>query len=166
MKIGELAERTGLTASRIRFYEASGLISAVERNRNGYREYTSEAVLTLEIITSAQNAGFSLQEIRSLLPPNRGAWQKDKLLLVLKKKVGEIELLRDRLAESKTQLLAIIETIEQRPEGLSCDDNAKRVIKRFRQKAPSALKDVNSSPAIKARRAQASRQGARRSAAS
>jgi DNA-binding transcriptional MerR regulator len=35
MRIGELAERSGLTASRIRFYEASGLINAVERNANG-----------------------------------------------------------------------------------------------------------------------------------
>jgi len=53
-----------LTASRIRFYEASGLISVVERGANNYREYTPDAVLLLEIITSAQNAGFSLQEIR------------------------------------------------------------------------------------------------------
>lgn len=165
MKIGELAERTGLTASRIRFYEASGLIAAVSRNGNGYREYTSEAVLTLEIITSAQNAGFSLQEIRSLLPPNLGAWQKDKLLFALKTKVAEIELLRDRLAKSKKQLLAIIGTIEQRPEGLSCDDNTKRVIKRFRQKVRSA-KEANNSPAIKARRVQPTLRGARRSATS
>jgi DNA-binding transcriptional MerR regulator len=166
MKIGELAERTGLTASRIRFYEASGLISAVERNGNGYREYTNKAVLTLEIPTSAQSAGFSLQEIRSLLPPNLGAWQQDKLLSALKNKVAEIELLRDRLAKSKKKLLTIIETIEQRPEGLSCDDNAKRVIKRFRQKVSSAPKEANNSPAIKARRAQPALEGARRSARS
>lgn len=60
MRIGELAQRSGLTASRIRFYETSGLIDAVERNANGYREYTAEAVVTLDIITEAQKAGFSL----------------------------------------------------------------------------------------------------------
>jgi len=90
MRIGELAERSGLTASRIRFYEASGLINAVERNANGYREYTAEAVVTLDIITGAQKAGFSLQEIRSLLPTKLGTWQEDKLLDVLKKKVADI----------------------------------------------------------------------------
>lgn len=100
-----------------------------------------------------------------MLPPNLGAWQKDKLLFALKTKVAEIELLRDRLAKSKKQLLAIIETIEQRPEGLSCDDNTKRVIKRFRQKVRSA-KEANNSPAIKARRAQPTLRGARRSATS
>jgi DNA-binding transcriptional MerR regulator len=131
MKIGELAERSGLTASRIRFYEASGLINAVERNANGYREYTTEAIVTLDIITSAQKAGFSLQEIRSLLPTKLGAWQQDKLLVVLRKKVADIEALRERLAHSRSQLLGIIETIETSPEGLSCDDNRKRVLNRI-----------------------------------
>lgn len=37
MKIGDLAKRTGLTASRIRFYERVGLLKAVERTTNGYR---------------------------------------------------------------------------------------------------------------------------------
>jgi DNA-binding transcriptional MerR regulator len=131
MRIGELAERSGLTASRIRFYEASGLINAVERNANGYREYTTEAVVTLDIITGAQKAGFSLQEIRSLLPTKLGAWQQDKMLDVLRKKVADSEILRERLAQTKRQLLAIIETIETRPEGLSCDDNKKRVLNRI-----------------------------------
>ncbi|WP_443111535.1 MerR family DNA-binding transcriptional regulator [Burkholderia sp. FERM BP-3421] len=45
MKIGELAERTGLTPSRIRFYERIGLLTAVERQTNGYRAYSSDAVL-------------------------------------------------------------------------------------------------------------------------
>ena len=128
MRIGELAERSGLTASRIRFYEASGLIHAVERNANGYREYTADAVVTLDIITGAQKAGFSLQEIRSLLPTKLGTWQQDKLLDALRKKVADIESLRERLAESKAQLLGIIETIETSPEGLSCDDSKKRVL--------------------------------------
>ena len=131
MRIGELAERSGLTASRIRFYEASGLINAVERNANGYREYTSEAVVTLDIITGAQKAGFSLQEIRSLLPTKLGTWQEDKMLNALRKKVADIEILRERLAQTRAQLLAIIETIETRPEGLSCDDNKKRVLNRI-----------------------------------
>jgi len=131
MRIGELAERSGLTASRIRFYEASGLINAVERNANGYREYTAEAVVTLDIITGAQKAGFSLQEIRSLLPTKLGTWQEDKLLDVLRKKVADIESLRERLAQSSAQLLGIIETIETSPEGLSCDDNRKRVLNRM-----------------------------------
>lgn len=59
MKIGELAKRTGLAASRIRFYEKSGLLSTVERRDNGYRQYGPEALWMLEIIASAQSAGFA-----------------------------------------------------------------------------------------------------------
>ncbi|QPF91387.1 MerR family transcriptional regulator [Bradyrhizobium commune] len=139
MRIGELAARSGLTASRIRFYEASGLISTVERGANNYREYTRDAVMLLEIITSAQNAGFSLEEIRRLMPPKfdarLDARHHDELLVALKRKAAEIETLRERLAESLERLHAVIETIETRPEGLSCEDNAKRVMSSFQQGA-------------------------------
>ncbi len=46
MKIGELAERTGLATSRIRFYERIGLLKAARRQANGYRSYPDDAVLT------------------------------------------------------------------------------------------------------------------------
>ncbi|MGY8704491.1 MerR family transcriptional regulator [Bradyrhizobium sp. 18BD] len=140
MRIGELAARSGLTASRIRFYEASGLIRSVERGANNYREFTPDAVLLLEIITSAQGAGFSLDEIHRLMPPKFDAWRHDELVGALKGKVAEIEALRERLGESLERLHAIIETIETKPEGLSCGDNAKRVMTRFRKQGASASK--------------------------
>lgn len=64
MRIGELAKISGLAPSRIRFYEASGLIKSVERKANGYRDYAPDTEWVLEIITGAQAAGFSLDEIR------------------------------------------------------------------------------------------------------
>ncbi len=63
MKIGELAKRTGLPTSTIRFYESKGLLNAVAREANGYRTYPPEAVAVLSIITGAQQTGFSLDEI-------------------------------------------------------------------------------------------------------
>jgi DNA-binding transcriptional MerR regulator len=54
----------GLAASRIRFYEDAGLLVA-QRQANGYRDYPEQAVLLLELITGAQRAGFSLEEIRA-----------------------------------------------------------------------------------------------------
>ena len=50
MKIGELAKRSGLSAATIRFYESKGLITAVSRKANGYREYPLEAVAVLAIV--------------------------------------------------------------------------------------------------------------------
>lgn len=45
MKIGELAARSGLTSSRIRYYEQIGLLKPVGRRTNGYRSYGPEALV-------------------------------------------------------------------------------------------------------------------------
>lgn len=133
MRIGELAKLSGLAASRIRFYESSGLISSVERKANGYRDYGPEAVWILEIIAGAQAAGFSLEEIRHLLPVGQNNWQHGELLDSLKRKVAEIEVMQKRLEQNKAQLLIAIESIENKPEGMQCVENTQRVLNRLRE---------------------------------
>ncbi|MGF7136402.1 DNA-binding transcriptional MerR regulator [Paraburkholderia sp. EB58] len=133
MKIGELAELSGLTASRIRFYEATGLIAAVERTANGYRDYPAEALSMLEIIASAQRAGFSLEQIRQLLPTGQGSWQHGELVDALRHKVTEIEKMQERLNQNRAQLLVAIESIENRPAGLNCPDRKEWVLGRLRE---------------------------------
>jgi DNA-binding transcriptional MerR regulator len=66
MPIGEVAERAGMSASRIRFYEARGLLPVAERSA-GKRRYAEEVFRRLAIIDAAQRVGFSLEEIRDLL---------------------------------------------------------------------------------------------------
>mgnify|MGYP000028167051 FL=1 len=132
MKIGELAKRTGLATSRIRFYEKSGLLSAIQRQENGYREYGPEALWMLEIISTAQSAGFALDEIRSLLPDSRSTWQHDALLESLQNKVSEIERLQERLAKNKTQLLLAIDSMKNRPDDLACTDRPQWVLDQLR----------------------------------
>jgi len=133
MRIGELAKISGLAPSRIRFYEASGLIKSVGRKANGYRDYAPDTEWVLEIITGAQAAGFSLEEIRQLMPMNANGWQHDELLSGLKQKVEEIEVLQQRLAQNKAQLLLVIKGIEGKPEGMACADNAQMLINRLRE---------------------------------
>jgi DNA-binding transcriptional MerR regulator len=133
MRIGELAKISGLAPSRIRFYEASGLIRSVERKANGYRDYAPDTQWVLEIITGAQAAGFSLEEIRQLMPMNASGWQHDELLSGLKQKVEEIGVLQQRLAQNKAQLLLVIEGIEGKPQGMACAENAQMLINRLRE---------------------------------
>ncbi|MCX2887976.1 MULTISPECIES: MerR family transcriptional regulator [Pseudomonas] len=133
MRIGQLAKITGLAPSRIRFYEASGLIQSVERKANGYRDYSEDALWTLEMITSAQAAGFSLDEIRHLLPMSANGWRHEQLLSGLKRKVEEIEALQVRLARNKAQLLMVIDGIENKPADMPCGDNSQRVLGRLRE---------------------------------
>ena len=132
MKIGQLAERSGLPPSRIRFYEASGLLNA-QRQANGYRSYPEQALQTLGIISCAQQAGFSLEEIRRLLPQadSQGVGH-DELLASLQRKVSEIERMQQRLEHNKAQLLTIIASIANKPEGMLCTENAERVLATLR----------------------------------
>ncbi len=131
MNIGELAKRSGLTSSRIRFYESIGLLKMVERRPNGYRTYPSEAVVLLELIATAQKAGFSLDEIRVLVPTDLENWQHDTLLETLKRKVADIEALEARLAQSRKQLVTLIRDIEGKPDDIDCAENARRVLSRM-----------------------------------
>jgi len=131
MKIGELAKQTGLAASRIRYYESIGLLKTVVRQQNGYREYPDEALLMLNLITCAQQAGFTLDEIKRILPEDLGHWQHEQLLTTLKQKIADIEVMEQRLAITKMHMQALVQRIEQRPEGIDCESNAKSILNRF-----------------------------------
>lgn len=131
MKIGELADLTGLAPSRIRFYERIGLLKTVRRQANGYRAYPPEAVNMLKLITTAQQAGFSLDELRALLPADLASWDHGALLEALHQKVRDIEAIQARLADSKAQLQRVLSEVEARPEDMDCATNARRVLSRF-----------------------------------
>ena len=65
LTIGQVALRAGMRSSRIRYYEAHGILPAPERV-SGMRRYSSDVVRRLAIIDAAQRVGFSLDEIRGL----------------------------------------------------------------------------------------------------
>ncbi|MBR8294789.1 MerR family DNA-binding transcriptional regulator [Burkholderia cenocepacia] len=149
MRIGELAKLSGISASRIRFYEAEGLITAVERSANGYRDYADNAVWMLEIISSAQSAGFSLEQIRHLLPVKAGNWQHDGLVAALERKVAEIEAMQKRLKENKAQLLVAIDSIRNRPTELDCTERTRWVMERLRDQGVVPIRGKKSRTAAK-----------------
>ncbi len=70
LDINEVARRSGIPASALRFYEEKGLIESV--GRRGLRRLFDPAVLDrLALITLGSTAGFSLEEIRTLFAPGR-----------------------------------------------------------------------------------------------
>jgi MerR family redox-sensitive transcriptional activator SoxR len=66
LAIGEVAEQAGMSTSRIRYYEARGLLPEPERAA-GKRRYTTDVFRRLAIIDAAQRVGFTLEEISDLL---------------------------------------------------------------------------------------------------
>src|SRR2546430_2291446 len=67
MRIGDLAEQSGLAPTALRYYERSGLLPAPHRTASGYRVYDVGVLPRLAFIRAAQAVGLSLAEIREVL---------------------------------------------------------------------------------------------------
>jgi MerR family copper efflux transcriptional regulator len=67
MRIGEIAEVSGVSTKALRYYERAGLIEEPDRRANGYRDYTEAVLDRLRFIRSAQAAGLSLGEIKGVI---------------------------------------------------------------------------------------------------
>jgi DNA-binding transcriptional MerR regulator len=82
MDIAEVARKSGIAASTLRFYEEKGLIASV--GRQGLRRRFAPGVLDqLALVALAQTAGFSLDEIRSMFSPD-GQPDIDRRMLAAK----------------------------------------------------------------------------------
>ena len=105
LSIGDLARRTGLSVSAIRFYETRGLVAPV-RNNGGQRRFRRADIRRLSFVLIAQQLGFSIAEIGSALstlPDNRAPSLKDwtrisrRFRKTLDERIASMERLRDRL---------------------------------------------------------------------
>jgi len=67
MNIGEVAQKSGVPAKTIRYYEDIGLILPAKRADNGYRRYDDDDVQTLHFINRARGLGFSVENCSNLL---------------------------------------------------------------------------------------------------
>jgi MerR family redox-sensitive transcriptional activator SoxR len=109
--IGEVAQRAGVNASTLRYYERIGLLEKPDRV-SGQRRYTAEVLVRLALIRMAQEAGFSIEEIRTLLsgypeetrPAER--WQE-----LAERKLPEVDAMIRRMATVRQVL----------QESLACD---------------------------------------------
>jgi MerR family transcriptional regulator, mercuric resistance operon regulatory protein len=70
LRIGEVAERSGVSVDTVRYYERRELLPAAPRTASGYRVFTSETVDRVLFIKQAQELGFTLDEIATLLKTN------------------------------------------------------------------------------------------------
>jgi MerR family copper efflux transcriptional regulator len=92
MRIGELALKAGVSTSRIRFYEAQGLLAPAPRTANGYRTYGPRDLKIIAFIERAQRLGFSLKDIGAFLTANSGQRPAPETLIGhLETKLREID---------------------------------------------------------------------------
>jgi MerR family transcriptional regulator, redox-sensitive transcriptional activator SoxR len=79
MTIGEVARRSGVASSALRFYEERGLISSV-RAGSGHRRYPRSVLRRVAFVVFAQRVGLTLEEIGgelAKLPPDRAPTRRD-----------------------------------------------------------------------------------------
>jgi MerR family redox-sensitive transcriptional activator SoxR len=107
LTIGEVAARSGVATSALRFYEAEDLIAA-ERNDSGHRRYPRGVLRRVAFIVFAQKVGLSLEEIRAELArlprhraPERADWAKlsGSWRARIDERIAELERLKAGLTE-------------------------------------------------------------------
>ena len=92
MLIGDLAERSGVPARTIRFYEQSRVLTAPARSAGGYRLYSDRALAELTFVKRAQRLGFSLENIREILGLGRsGRMPCDRVTALCDAHLSEID---------------------------------------------------------------------------
>lgn len=105
LSIGQIARRTGLAVSAIRFYEAEGLVTA-NRNAGGQRRFKRADIRRLSFVIVAQKFGFSIARIRqvmSRLPEKRTLTEADWQAIAqdmraeLDAKIAALQKMRDDL---------------------------------------------------------------------
>lgn len=105
LSIGQLAERSGVPHSALRFYEDRGLISSV-RTAGNQRRYEQATLRRVAFIRAAQRVGLTLDEIGEALTtlpagrtPTKADWSRlsRQWRSRLDEQIGRLERLRDRL---------------------------------------------------------------------
>ena len=107
LTIGDVARRSGVAASALRFYEEKGLIAS-DREEGGQRRFPRHVLRRIAFIVFAQRVGLSLDEIAvelAKLPPNRAPtgrdWQRLSATWTsrIDERIAELERLRRGLTQ-------------------------------------------------------------------
>jgi MerR family redox-sensitive transcriptional activator SoxR len=104
LSIGEVAQRSGIRASAIRYYEQAGLLPSPRRT-SGQRRYNRDVLDRIALIQFAQQAGFTIGEIRTLFEgfeeemPMSVRWQ-----VLARDKLAEVDALMDRAQRMRSLL--------------------------------------------------------------
>lgn len=119
MNISDTAERSGVSAKMIRYYESVGLLQSAARRPNGYRDYGESDVAMLRFVRRTRDLGFSLEEVGTLLAlwRDRGRTSRDVRRLAAKH-LEDLELRMKEMRAVARTLKQLVETChgDDRPE--------------------------------------------------
>lgn len=129
MRIGELADRVGVTAKTIRYYESIGLLAEPARTPSGYREYADSDLERLRFVKDAQSAGLSLAEVASVLElKGAGAASCAHTTRLLESKLDEIDAQLESLKTTRSALAELADRARTLDPAACTDPNRCQVI--------------------------------------
>ena len=109
MRIGQLAQASGVSTDTIRYYEKIGLLPRAARSASGYREYPAGAANRIRVIRNAVQLGFPLDEIAKVLRVrDAGGAPCRQVRDYAHRLVGQIEQRIDELEGERRSMLAMI----------------------------------------------------------
>lgn len=112
MNISQLAKAVNVSTDTVRYYEKQGLLNPPNRQANGYRTYAVVHLEILRFIRGSQALGFSLHEIRALLPQlKNGTLARSEIELQLNIKMMQIDVNIAQLKTLKKELRATFELL-------------------------------------------------------
>ena len=97
MKIGELADRTGVPQRMLRYYEQQGLLSP-ERSGNGYRSYREQDVERVQRVRSLIRSGMPTRLIKVVLEMEDDTWTRQCTRDFAETLAGELRALEDKIS--------------------------------------------------------------------
>ena len=116
MNISQLANANQVSTDTVRYYEKQGLLGAPARQDNGYRVYTDADVETVRFVRGAQALGFSLAEIRAILPQlAAGQFGRSEIERQLQDKMAQIDRHLRQLKRLKKELAATFASLRCSP---------------------------------------------------
>jgi DNA-binding transcriptional MerR regulator len=121
MRSSEVASRAGVNVQTLRYYERRGILPEPPRSDSGYRSYDGQAVRSVRFVKCAQQLGFSLEEVDSLLHLAVGGPRScGKARALATEKVGDLEARIARLSAMRDSLRQLIATCDRSPDKREC----------------------------------------------
>lgn len=114
MKIGQVADKAGVTVDTVRFYERRGVLPRPERTPSGYRTYTPATVERIVFARQLQQLGFTLDEVVDALHTvDRGNGSCDSERWRLESVVERIDERIDELRRTKRRVKSVMAACEK-----------------------------------------------------
>ena len=126
--IGEIADRSGFTASALRYYEGIGLVAPATRTDAGYRVYDDRTLARLAFIARAKQLGCSLEEVTDLAE----IWDREQCHPVQRRfhdlvttKIADAQVQMNQLAELTAELQSAAVQLAGPAVDGPCDDTSR-----------------------------------------